>query len=223
MDIVKAMDLTKTFNFNENTVKAVDHVDLTIRQGEFIAICGPSGAGKSTLMHVLGGLERPDGGAVLIDGTSIYDLPPKELTVFRRRKIGFVFQAFNLLPFLSVRENILLPLGLDGRSADMEFLRSLMEMLQIANKQDCYPEQLSGGQQQRVAIARALMARPAIIIADEPTGNLDSRSGEAVMALLGQCCEVYGQTLLLVTHNERIAAEAPRVITIVDGRIVREV
>lgn len=215
------MELSKIYQMQEDIVIAVDNINMTIESGEYIAICGQSGAGKSTLMHLLGGLDKPSSGKVYIEGASLYELDEKQRTIFRRRKIGFVFQAFNLIPFLTVRENIILPLGLDGRRTDVPFLDDIMDLLHISDKKDCYPQQLSGGQQQRAAIARALITKPSIIIADEPTGNLDNGSSEDVMRLLRKSCETYKQTLLVVTHNEKIAKEAERVIRIVDGKIVQ--
>lgn len=219
MGILTGKAICKTYGQGEQQVKAADHMDFTVEKGEFVAVVGQSGAGKSTFMHIIGGLERPDSGEVLIDGTSLYRLPDKELAIFRRRQIGFVFQAFHLVPVLTVWENIILPLGLDGREADTAYVEDMMETLGIIDKRDRYPQALSGGQQQRVAIARAMAARPAILLADEPTGNLDSRTSGEVLDLLGRSTEKYQQTLLVITHNETIAAAADRAIRIEDGRI----
>lgn len=224
MIVVEARNLTKIYRSRgnsapENIVRAVDHVNLNIEKGEYVAICGQSGAGKSTLMHLLGGLEQPDSGEVLIEGVSLSELDERQKTVFRRKKIGFVFQSFHLLPYLSVWENVILPVSLDDRTADEEFVGELLETLGLTEKRENRPEELSGGQRQRVAIARALVTRPAILIADEPTGNLDSLSGDHVMNLLRKSCTLYGQTLLVVTHNEQIAKNADRIIRIKDGSI----
>jgi putative ABC transport system ATP-binding protein len=219
MGILMGKAICKTYGLGEQQVKAADHMDFTVEKGEFVAVVGQSGAGKSTFMHIIGGLERPDSGEVLIDGTSLYRLPDKELAVFRRRQIGFVFQAFHLVPVLTVWENIILPLGLDGREADTAYVEDMMETLGIIDKRGRFPQALSGGQQQRVAIARAMAARPAILLADEPTGNLDSRTSGEVLDLLGRSTEKYQQTLLVITHNEMIAAAADRAIRIEDGRI----
>ncbi len=220
MMILKTKDLTKTYQANGNVVKAVDGVNIEVGKGEYIAVCGQSGAGKSTLMHLLGGLDRPTSGEVTIDGISIYGLDEKRRTVFRRDKIGFVFQAFNLLPYLTVWENIILPLSLGHKPADADFLNQILETLGLVEKRSSRPDELSGGQRQRVAIARALITHPSVIIADEPTGNLDSRSGGNVMGLLRESCKAYKQTLLVVTHNEQIAEKADRIIWMKDGRIV---
>lgn len=220
MVILKAKDLTKTYQMHGNTVKAVDKINLEIEAGEYIAICGQSGAGKSTLMHLLAGLDQPSSGEVIIDGTSISQLNEKQRVIFRRQKIGFVFQTFHLIPYLSVWENIILPLSLDHKQVDVDFLDHILNTLNLRGKKDSRPEQLSGGQRQRVAIARALIIRPSILIADEPTGNLDSQSGRNVMDLIRKSSDVYNQTLLVVTHNEQIAEEANRIIRMLDGKIV---
>ena len=220
MMTLKTKDLTKTYQANGNVVKAVDGVNIEVEKGEYIAVCGQSGAGKSTLMHLLGGLDRPTSGEVTIDGISIYGLDEKQRTVFRRNKIGFVFQAFNLLPYLTVWENMILPLSLGHKPADVDFLNQILETLGLADKKSSRPDELSGGQRQRVAIARALITHPSVIIADEPTGNLDSQSSGNVMGLLRESCKVYKQTLLVVTHNEQIAEKADRIIRMKDGRIV---
>lgn len=217
---LKTKDLTKTYQANSNMVKAVDGVNIEVEKGEYIAVCGQSGAGKSTLMHLLGGLDLPTSGDVTIDGISVYGLDEKQRTVFRRNKIGFVFQAFNLLPYLTVWENIILPLSLGRKPADPDFLDQILETLGLGEKKSSRPDELSGGQRQRVAIARALITHPSILIADEPTGNLDSQSSANVMQMLKKSCEVYKQTLLVVTHNEQIAEKADRIIWMKDGRIV---
>lgn len=201
-------------------VKAVDHTSLEVRRGEFTAIVGRSGSGKSTLLHLLGGLDRPDSGKVFIEGKDIFSLKDEELAVFRRRKIGFIFQDYNLVPSLNVWENIVLPIGLDGKKADREFVTSVIESIGIADKIKALPGTLSGGQQQRVAIARALASRPAIILADEPTGNLDSRTEMEVISLLKSCVADYCQTLVMITHDETVAQMADRILIIEDGRVV---
>jgi putative ABC transport system ATP-binding protein len=197
----------------------MDNVDFSVEKGEFISIVGQSGAGKSTLMHIIGGLDAPTSGEVIIKGTSIYTLPMSQLAVFRRREIGFVFQAFNLVPSLNVWENIILPIGLDGNKADVSYIEDILNTLGIYEKRTYQPTVLSGGQQQRVAIARALAARPAIVLADEPTGNLDSRSSNSVLDLLRLSVEKYNQTLIVVTHNDEVAKLADRTVRVVDGSI----
>lgn len=223
MVIVNTKNLTKTYQTHGNIVKAVDNVNIEIEKGEYVAICGQSGAGKSTLMHLLGGLDIPSSGEVNIGGTALFELDEKQRTIFRRKKIGFVFQSFHLLPYLSVWENIILPVSLDNKKVDEDFVMELLEVLELEDKKKNCPEELSGGQQQRVGIARALITHPTILIADEPTGNLDSKSSERVMKLLRRSCEIYQQTLLIVTHNEQIAQAADRIIEIVDGKIVEGV
>lgn len=218
MEILKTVDLTKHYANNGIVTKAVDKVNISISKGEYVAIIGQSGAGKSTLLNLLGGLDKPDSGQVIINGSSIYD--KENLTIFRRRNIGFIFQAYNLIPFLNVWENIILPLGLDGKKLDKPFLDELLENLELVSKKGAYPEELSGGQQQRVAIARALIMKPAIILADEPTGNLDSKTGNKVFQLLLDVCKRYQQTLIIVTHNELITEEADKVVRIVDGSAI---
>ncbi len=220
MNILEAKDLVKVYGQGENCVHALAGVNLEVKKGEFLAIVGTSGSGKSTLLHMLGGLDRPTSGEVVIDGIGISGLKDDELTIFRRRKIGFVFQAFNLVPVLNVYENIVLPLELDGEKPDKEFVDEIINTLGLSGKLESLPNQLSGGQQQRVAIARALALRPAIILADEPTGNLDSKTGQDVLSLLKVSAEKYGQTIVMITHNDEIAQLADRVIRIEDGRIV---
>lgn len=218
--ILNTQELVKHYGSGESVVKAVDHTSLEVRRGEFTAIVGRSGSGKSTLLHLLGGLDRPDSGKVFIEGKDIFALKDEELAVFRRRKIGFIFQDYNLVPSLNVWENIVLPIGLDGKKADREFVTSVIESIGIADKIKALPGTLSGGQQQRVAIARALASRPAIILADEPTGNLDSRTEMEVISLLKSCVADYCQTLVMITHDETVAQMADRILIIEDGRVV---
>lgn len=218
--ILNTQELVKHYGSGESVVKAVDHTSLEVRRGEFTAIVGRSGSGKSTLLHLLGGLDRPDSGKVFIEGKDIFSLKDEELAVFRRRKIGFIFQDYNLVPSLNVWENIVLPIGLDGKKADREFVTSVIESIGIADKIKALPGTLSGGQQQRVAIARALASRPAIILADEPTGNLDSKTEMEVISLLKSCVADYCQTLVMITHDETVAQMADRILIIEDGRVV---
>lgn len=220
MKILETQNLMKYYGKEPNLVKALDGINLTVEQGEFVAIVGTSGSGKSTLLHMLGGLDLATKGKVFVDGEDIFNLKEEELTIFRRRKIGFVFQSYNLVPVLNVYENIILPLELDGNQADEEFISQIMDALGITEKQNSLPNNLSGGQQQRVAIARALAAKPAIILADEPTGNLDSRTSQDVMGLIGMTSRQFNQTTVMITHNEEIAQLADRIIRIEDGKIV---
>jgi putative ABC transport system ATP-binding protein len=222
MVILEAKALKKYYGRDEYLVKAVDDIGISVEEGEFIAIVGTSGSGKSTLLHLMGGLDRPTAGSVVIEGKDIFRMNDEELAIFRRRKIGFVFQAYNLVPVLNVWENVTLPLGLDGVEADEAYIRELMDTLNIYPKKDCLPNELSGGQQQRVAIARALSTKPSIILADEPTGNLDSKTGEEMMALLRKSVTKYHQTLIVITHDEKIAQVADRVIRIEDGRVAAD-
>ena len=220
MSILETKDLRKVYGTGETAVRALDGVDLTIEHGEFVAIVGTSGSGKSTLLHMLGGLDRPTSGSVTVDGKDIFSFKDEALTIFRRRKIGFVFQSYNLVPVLNVQENIVLPIQLDGRRVDKAFVRQIVRTLGLEERLEALPGQLSGGQQQRVAIARALAAAPAIILADEPTGNLDSRTSQDVLGLLKITSQKFSQTIVMITHNEEIAQMADRILRIEDGRIV---
>ena len=220
MTILETKDLRKIYGSGDTEVRALDGVDRTVEEGEFVAVVGTSGSGKSTLLHMLGGLDRPTGGTVTVDGKDIFSLKDEALTIFRRRKIGFVFQNYNLVPVLNVYENIVLPIQLDGGKPDPAYVDSIVETLGLQSKLQNLPNNLSGGQQQRVAIARALAAKPAIILADEPTGNLDSRTSQDVMSLLKVTSEKFSQTIVMITHNEEIAQMADRIIRIEDGRIV---
>lgn len=222
MEILRTEDLKKYYGSGENIVKALDGVNLSVEEGEFAAVVGTSGSGKSTLLHMLGGLDYPTQGRVIVDGKDIFKLKETELTIFRRRNIGFVFQNYNLVPVLNVYENIVLPMELDGEEPDKTFVRDVMEALGIYGRRFAMPNQLSGGQQQRVAIARALAAKPAILLADEPTGNLDSRNSQEVMGLLKLTGEQFGQTIVMITHNEALAQMCGRIIRIEDGKIWRQ-
>ena len=220
MEILKATDLKKTYGKGDALVRALGGVSLSVEKGEFVAIVGTSGSGKSTLLNMLGGLDHPDSGTVLIDGNNLQKMKDEAITIFRRRKIGFIFQAFNLVPVLNVYDNITLPIELDGRKPDKKYIDELLQILGLSEKKHALPSQLSGGQQQRVAIARALSSKPAIILADEPTGNLDSKTGLDVLGLLKTTCHKYDQTLIMITHNDDIAQAADRIIRIEDGMIV---
>lgn len=219
MSILETKDLKKIYGSGETQVHALDGVDLTVEKGEFVAVVGTSGSGKSTLLHMLGGLDRPTSGTVTVDGKELSALKDEELTIFRRRKIGFVFQNYNLVPVLNVYENIVLPIQLDGNREDKSYIDQIIATLGLESKLQNLPNNLSGGQQQRVAIARALAAKPAIILADEPTGNLDSRTSQDVMGLLKVTSEHFHQTIVMITHNEEIAQMADRIIRIEDGQI----
>ena len=220
MAILETRDLKKIYGSGDTAVHALDGVNLAVERGEFVAVVGTSGSGKSTLLHMLGGLDRPTSGSVTVDGREIFTLRDEELTIFRRRKIGFVFQNYNLVPILNVYENIVLPVQLDGRQPDKGYLDAIIETLGLGTKLRNLPNNLSGGQQQRVAIARAMAAKPAILLADEPTGNLDSRTSQDVLSLLKVTGQRFSQTMVMITHNEEIAQLADRVVRIEDGRIV---
>lgn len=218
--ILKTNQLCKFYGTNENQVKAVNNVNIQIKRGEFVAIIGKSGSGKSTLLHMLGGLDTPTKGNVVLSGKDMYQMNEDKLAVFRRRKIGFIFQAFNLVSSINVWENIVLPLGLDGRKVDETYVNDIISTLGIENRIHNLPNTLSGGQQQRVAIARALVARPEILFADEPTGNLDSKTSDEVIALLKMTAKKYGQTIVMITHDDEIAQVADRILIIEDGKVV---
>ena len=220
MRILQTEGLKKYYGDGDTQVKALDGVDLAVERGEFVAIVGTSGSGKSTLLHMLGGLDRPTSGKVTVDGRDIFALKDEELTIFRRRKIGFVFQSYNLVPVLSVWENIVLPIQLDGRTVDEAFVREVVATLGLEKKLQNLTSHLSGGQQQRVAIARALATKPAILLADEPTGNLDSKTSQDVLGLMKVTSQKFGQTMVMITHNEEIAQLSDRIVRIEDGRIV---
>ena len=220
MTILETKDLRKVYGSGDTEVRALDGVDLTVEKGEFVAVVGTSGSGKSTLLHMLGGLDRPTSGTVTVDGRELSAMRDEELTIFRRRKIGFVFQNYNLVPVLNVYENIVLPIQLDGNAPDKAYVERIIETLGLEAKLQNLPNNLSGGQQQRVAIARALAAKPAIILADEPTGNLDSATSLDVMGLLKVTAQKFSQTIVMITHNEELAQMADRIIRIEDGRIV---
>ncbi len=219
MEILKTIDLKKYYGQKPNVVRALDGVSLSVLPGEFLAVVGTSGSGKSTLLHMLGGLDRPTSGKVFVEGKDIFSLKNDALTIFRRRKIGFVFQSYNLIPVLNVYENIVLPLELDGNRIDRKYIDRVIQTLGLSDRKESLPSQLSGGQQQRVAIARALASKPAIILADEPTGNLDSKTSLDVLSLLKISSQQFKQTIVMITHNESIAQMADRVIRIEDGKI----
>lgn len=220
MAILQTQNLKKVYGTGPTAVHALDCIDLSVEKGEFVAVVGTSGSGKSTLLHMLGGLDRPTSGKVFVDGKDIFSLKEEALTIFRRRKIGFVFQSYNLVPVLNVYENIVLPIELDGKKIDKHFVQNILETLGLSDRQDALPSQLSGGQQQRVAIARALASSPAIILVDEPTGNLDSKTSQDVLSLLKVTSQKFSQTMVMITHNEEIAQMADRIIRIEDGKIV---
>ena len=221
MTVLETKDLKKYYGRGDTLVKALDGVSLRVEDGEFVAIVGTSGSGKSTLLHMLGGLDRPDSGSVTVAGKEIFSLKDEALTIFRRRKIGFVFQSYNLVPVLTAYENIVLPIQLDGGRVDKAYVKEVISTLGLAKKLDNLPSQLSGGQQQRVAIARALASKPAILLADEPTGNLDSRTSQDVLSLMKVTGRRFAQTMVMITHNEEIAQLADRIVRIEDGRIVK--
>lgn len=218
--ILETRDLVKYYGLGDNQVKAIDHTAIRVERGEFVAVVGRSGSGKSTLLHMIGGLDRPDSGKVIIENQDIFSLKDEKLAAFRRQKIGFIFQSYNLIPSLNVWENIVLPIGLDDKKVDEKFVGDIIKNIGMENKLKALPNTLSGGQQQRVAIARALASKPAIILADEPTGNLDSKTELEVISLMKACVTKYGQTLLMITHDETIAQMADRIIVIEDGKVV---
>ena len=222
MAFLQVEGLTRVYGAGDAAVRALDNVSLTVQRGEFVAVMGASGSGKSTLLHLLGGVDRPTSGRITLDGVSLYDQKEEELTVFRRRQIGLVYQFYNLVPLLTVEENLTLPLLLDGRSADPARVLDLLARLGLEGKRRAFPAQLSGGQQQRVAIARALVTHPALLLADEPTGNLDSAASESVMRMLTQLNETTGQTIVMITHDEALALRAKRILRLRDGRIVKD-
>ncbi|GAA5344435.1 putative ABC transport system ATP-binding protein [Planifilum fimeticola] len=222
MTILQVKDLVKTYGKDNTTVMALNGVSFSVEKGEFVAVVGASGSGKSTLMHLIGGVDRPTSGSVVVDGVEIFKLNESELAIFRRRKIGIIYQFYNLIPTLTVQENIMLPCLLDNRKPDPDKLRTILETIGLTDRAKHLPNELSGGQQQRVAVGRALINNPALILADEPTGNLDSKSSREVIDLLKRSNQQYNQTLLVITHDEKIARQADRVITISDGQIVRD-
>lgn len=222
MEILKVEHLTKTYGSGENLVHAVDDVSFSVEKGEFVAIVGASGSGKSTLLHLIGGVDRPTSGKIFVDGNDISRMNDDKLAVFRRRQVGIVYQFYNLIPILTVEENITLPCDLDGRGVDRERLEMILDSFGLRARRKHLPNQLSGGQQQRTSIARALINNPSLVLADEPTGNLDSKSSEEVMSMLKMCNQSYGQTVIMITHNLDIAKQADRIITISDGKIVEE-
>ena len=219
--ILETVDLVKSYGDGDNMVKAIDHTDISVERGEFVAVVGRSGSGKSTLLHMLGGLDRPDSGKVFIEGRDIFGLKDEQLAIFRRRKIGFIFQDYNLMPALNVWENIVLPIGLDGKRVNKDYVMGIVKSIGMEDRLTATPSMLSGGQKQRVAIARAIASRPAIILADEPTGNLDSKTEMEVISILKNCVSKYGQTLVMITHDETIAQMADRIIIIEDGKVVK--
>ncbi|OIB02795.1 peptide ABC transporter ATP-binding protein [Paenibacillus sp. LC231] len=222
MEILKIEHLSKIYGTGESAVKALDDISFSVQKGEFVAIIGPSGSGKSTLLHMLGGVDRPTSGKVLVEGTDMYNLDETQLAIFRRRQIGLIYQFFNLIPVLTVEENITLPLLLDDQKVDQKQLDGLVKTLNLQHRLNYLPNQLSGGQQQRVSIGRALISNPAIMLADEPTGNLDSKNSSEIIDLLQMLNKTYRQTLIVITHDERIALQADRVISIEDGRIAKD-
>lgn len=222
MEILRVEDLTKVYGKGANEVHALDHVSFSVKKGEFTAIIGSSGSGKSTLLHLIGGVDRPTSGKVYVDGTDVYAQNEDALAVFRRRQVGLIYQFYNLIPVLNVRENITLPVLMDGRDVNEERLEELLSVLKLKRRERHLPNQLSGGQQQRVSIGRALMNAPAIVLADEPTGNLDSKNSQEIMQLLRYSNEKYNQTMLVITHDENIALQADRILSLEDGRIVKD-
>lgn len=222
MELIRVESLSKIYGDRDNPVYALNNVSFSINKGEFVAIIGPSGSGKSTLLHILGGVDKPTGGKVYMDGCDVYEQNDDRLAVFRRRQVGIIYQFYNLIPVLNVTENITLPLLLDGQTVNKERLSDLIRMLGLSGKEKCLPNQLSGGQQQRVSIGRALLNAPAVILADEPTGNLDSKNSQEIVELLKYSNEKYNQTLVVITHDEKIALQADRIIAIEDGKIARD-
>ena len=223
MEVLRTEELTKEYGFGENKVIALDHVSFSVEKGEFVTILGPSGSGKSTLLHLVGGVDRPTHGQVFIGGQSIYKMKSRDLTVFRRREIGQIYQFYNLIPVLDVKENISLPVLLDHKKVDQEELQKLLEILGLEKRADHLPNELSGGQQQRVAIGRALISQPQLLLADEPTGNLDQKNSLEIINLFKELNEVYKQTILLITHDEKIAGNSSRIIRIEDGKIIKDI
>jgi len=222
MEILRVENLTKIYGKDENLVKALDNVSFSVQKGEFIAIIGPSGSGKSTLLHIIGGVDKPTSGKVYMNGQDVYAQSDENLAIFRRRQVGLIYQFYNLIPVLTVTENITLPVLLDGRKVNNERLEELLRILNLKDRENHLPNQLSGGQQQRVSIGRALMNAPAVVLADEPTGNLDSKNSQEIVELLKLSNEKYGQTLIIITHDENIALQADRILSIEDGRIIRD-
>ncbi len=222
MEILKVKNLVKTYGEGDNCVRAVDDISFTVDKGEFVAIVGASGSGKSTLLHLIGGVDKSTGGKVFIDGTDIYNLKQDKLAIFRRRQVGLIYQFYNLIPILTVLENITLPADLDGKEMDLSNLSEILKTLDLENRKNHLPNQLSGGQQQRVSIGRALINNPAIVLADEPTGNLDSKNSEEIVTLLKMSNKKYKQTIIMITHDMEIASVADRIITIDDGKIVKD-
>lgn len=222
MEVLRTEDLTREYGFGDNKVVALNHVSFSVGEGEFVTILGPSGSGKSTLLHLLGGVDKPTSGKVYIGGQSIYEMKERELTAFRRREIGQIYQFYNLIPVLNVEENICLPMLLDHRQAERKDLDELLELLGLTERVNHLPSELSGGQQQRVAIGRALISKPKLILADEPTGNLDQKNSREIIKLFRELNEKYGQTILLITHDEKIAEHAERILVIEDGQIVKD-
>lgn len=222
MEILRAEDLTKIYGTGKNQVVALDHVSFSVNKGEFLAIIGPSGSGKSTLLHILGGVDTPTSGKVYMEGTDVYAQKEEQLAIFRRRQVGLIYQFYNLIPVLNVVENMTLPVRMDGRPVNKEHLNELLEILSLKGRENHLPNQLSGGQQQRVSIGRALMNAPAVVLADEPTGNLDSKNSQEIVELLKYSNQKFNQTLIVITHNENIALQADRIIAIEDGKITRD-
>ena len=222
MEILRVENLTKVYGKGENEVRALDGVSFSAEKGEFVAVIGPSGSGKSTLLHILGGVDRPTGGKVFMDGKDVYAQNEDQLAIFRRRQVGLIYQFYNLIPVLNVVENMTLPVLMDGRQVNQERLEELLDVLGLRGREKYLPNQLSGGQQQRVSIGRALMNAPAVVLADEPTGNLDSKSSQEIVELLKVSNEKYGQTLIVITHDESIALQADRILAIEDGKITRD-